>query len=124
MPRVKSGVTTRQRKKKIFRISKGYYSNKNNRWRMAIQAVERSLRFATIHRKDKKGDFRKIWIIRINAAARLEGLTYSRMISGLKKAGVAVDRKILAYLAINDAPAFHELAEKAKSALPVPASAA
>lgn len=118
MPRVKSGVTTRRRKKKIFRISKGYYSNKNNRWRMAVQQVERSLRYATRDRKDNKGNFRTLWIMRINAAARLQGLSYSRFINGLKTAGVQIDRKMLAYLAVNDTSAFAQLAELAKAKCP------
>jgi len=116
MARVKSGVTTRQRKKKTFRIAKGYYYSKRSRWRQVVQQVERSLRFAYVGRKDKKGDFRALWIQRINAAARLCGLTYGQMIHGLKKAGILIDRKMLAELAVVDANAFKQVAEIAKSA--------
>lgn len=116
--RVKSGVTSRQRKKKTFRISKGYYSNKNNRWRMAVQQVEKSLRYAYRDRKDKKNDFRELWIGRINAAAREAGLAYSRFISGLKASNIEINRKMLSDLAVRDPEAFNELAQVAKSALP------
>src|SRR5689334_5574142 len=116
MARVKSGVTTRQRKKKTFKIAKGYYYSKRSRWRQVVQQVERSLRFAYVGRKDKKGDFRALWIQRINAAARLNNLSYSKLISGLKKAGVALDRKMLAELAVADPKAFQQLAEMAIAA--------
>lgn len=115
--RIKSGVTSRQRKKKIFRISKGYYSNKNNRWRMAVQQVEKSLRYAYRDRKDKKGEFRGVWIGRINAAARESGLAYSRLMDGLKKANIEINRKMLSDLAVRDPRAFDELAAVAKNAL-------
>ena len=115
--RIKGGVYTRKRKKKIFRISKGYYSNKNNRWRMAVQQVEKSLRYAYTDRKDRKGNFRSLWIIRLNAAAREEGLSYSRFISGLKKADIVIDRKMLEELAVNDIVSFKQLAEIAKSSI-------
>ena len=116
MARVKSGVTTRQRKKKTFRIAKGYYYSKRSRWRQVVQQVERSLRFAYVGRKDRKGDFRALWIQRINAAARLHHLSYSQLIFGLKKAGVGLDRKMLAELAVVDAAAFKQLAETARAA--------
>jgi large subunit ribosomal protein L20 len=118
MARVKSGVTTRQRKKKTFRIAKGSYYSKRARWRQVVQQVEKSLRYAYVGRKDRKGDFRTLWIQRINAAARLNNLSYSQLIHGLKKAGIGLDRKMLAELAVADAQAFQQLAEKAKASLP------
>ena len=118
MARVKSGVTTRQRKKKIFRIAKGSYFSKRSRWRQVVQQVEKSLRYAYVGRKDRKGDFRTLWIQRINAAARLHDLSYSQFIFGLKKAGIGLDRKMLAELAVSDEQAFKQLAETAKAALP------
>jgi len=117
MARVKSGVTTRQRKKKTFRIAKGYYYSKRSRWRQVVQQVERSLRYAYVGRKDRKGEFRALWIQRINAAARLNNLSYSRFIYGLKKAGVSLDRKVLADLAVADPKTFQELAETSKAAV-------
>ncbi len=116
MARVKSGVTTRQRKKKTFRIAKGSYFSKRSRWRQVVQQVERSLRFAYVGRKDRKGDFRSLWIQRINAAARLNDLSYSRLMFGLKKAGITLDRKMLAELAVVDAGAFKQLTDQAKAA--------
>src|SRR5262245_10938590 len=116
MARVKSGQTTRQRKKKIFKIAKGSYYSKRSRWRQVIQQVERSLRYAYVGRKDRKGDFRTLWIQRINAAARLNDLSYSQFIHGLKKAGIGLDRKMLAELAVADEQAFKKLAETAKAA--------
>ena len=118
MARVKSGVTTRQRKKKIFRIAKGSYFSKRSRWRQVVQQVEKSLRYAYVGRKDRKGDFRSLWIQRINAASRLHNLSYSQFIFGLKKAGIALDRKMLAELAVADEQTFKQLAEAAKAALP------
>ena len=117
MARVKSGVTTRQRKKKTFRIAKGSYMSKRSRWRQVVQQVERSLRYAYVGRKDRKGDFRELWIQRINAAARLNDLSYSRFIHGLKKAGIGLDRKMLAELAVADEQAFKKLVETAKAAV-------
>ncbi|MBI2118118.1 MAG: 50S ribosomal protein L20 [Elusimicrobia bacterium] len=117
MMRVKSGVYTRQRKKKLFRISKGYYSNRNNRWRQALQQVERSLQYAYRDRKDRKGEFRSLWIIRLNAAARMFGLSYSQFVQGLKKANIGLNRKMLAELALKDIPVFEQIAQKAKAAL-------
>jgi large subunit ribosomal protein L20 len=116
MARVKSGVTTRQRKKKIFRIAKGSYYSKRSRWRQVVQQVERSLRFAYVGRKDRKGDFRALWIQRINAAARMNNLSYSQFIFGLKKAGIELDRKMLAEIAVVDAAAFKQLADAARTA--------
>ncbi len=117
MARVKSGVTTRQRKKKIFKIAKGSYYSKRSRWRQVVQQVEKSLRYAYVGRKDRKGDFRELWIQRINAAARLNGLSYSKFINGLKKAGIGLDRKMLAELAVVDQAAFKQLADTAKAAV-------
>jgi len=114
--RAKSVVATRQSKKKYFRMAKGYYATKKNRWRMVIQQIEKSLVFAYEHRKDRKGDFRSLWIVRLNAAARENGLSYSRLIAGLKKANVLVDRKMLAELAVNDPAAFTNIAQIAKDA--------
>jgi large subunit ribosomal protein L20 len=115
MSRVKSGVATRRKKKKWFKLAKGSYSNKRNRWRMVIQQVERSLHFAYRDRRDRKAEFRKLWIIRINAKVREAGLTYSKFIAGLKKAGIVINRKMLAYLAINDEATFSKLIDVAKS---------
>ena len=114
--RVKSGVYSRQRKKKAFRISKGYYSNRNNRWRQAIQQVEKSLQYAYVDRKDRKGDFRQIWIARINAAVRPLGLSYSDFIHNLKKSNIQLNRKMLSELALNDAPVFNEIVQASKAA--------
>lgn len=114
--RAKSVVYTRQRKKKIFRLAKGSYATKKNRWRMVIQQVERSLSYAYTGRKDNKANFRTLWIVRLNAAARGEGISYNKFISGLKKANIAIDRKILAEIAVNDSAAFKQLIELTKAA--------
>ncbi len=111
MARVKTARTTRARHKKVIKQAKGY------RFRMAKQAVMKSGMYAYIGRRDKKSDFRKLWITRINAAARMNGLTYSTLISGLKKAGVVINRKMLAELAISDSKAFSELSNVAKKNL-------
>jgi large subunit ribosomal protein L20 len=115
--RVKSGTTTRQRKKKVFRISKGYYSNRNNRWRQALQQVRKSLAYAYRDRKDRKGEFRQLWIARVNAAVRIHGMSYSKFMSGLKKSNVTLNRKMLSELAIHDAPAFEQIVQQAKASL-------
>jgi large subunit ribosomal protein L20 len=112
--RAKSVVYTRQRKKKWFRRAKGAYASKSSRWRMVIQHLEKSMRYMYVGRKDKKGDMRAIWIQRINAAARQNDLSYSRFMNGLKKAGVLLDRKVLADVALNDPSAFGELAKLSK----------
>ncbi|MDR1195286.1 MAG: 50S ribosomal protein L20 [Endomicrobium sp.] len=114
--RTKSVVYTRQRKKKYFRLAKGSYATKKNRWRMVMQQVERSLNYSYVGRKDKKANFRTLWIIRLNAAVREEGISYNRFISGLKRANVAIDRKMLAEIAVNDNVSFKQLIEIAKSA--------
>ena len=117
--RIKSGTTTRQRKKKIFRLAKGYYSNRRNRWRQVIQQVDRSLRYAYVGRKDLKGEYRQLWIARINAAVRPAGLSYSQFISGLKKSNILLNRKMLSELAIHDATLFAQIVEQSRSALKV-----
>ena len=117
MARVKSAMTTRARHKKVLKQAKGYYGAKHYRFRNANQAVLKSLSYAYVGRKDKKSDFRKLWITRINAAARMNGLTYSKLISGLKKANVTINRKMLADLAVNDPEAFTVVVETAKAAL-------
>ena len=116
MARVKSAMTTRARHKKVLKQAKGYYGAKHYRFRNANQAVLKSLSYAYVGRKDKKSDFRKLWISRINAAARMNGLTYSKLISGLKRANVTINRKMLAEIAVSDAKAFAEIAEVAKKA--------
>jgi large subunit ribosomal protein L20 len=114
MARVKRGVTKHRRHKKILKLAKGYRGAKSKLFRPANEQVLKSLAYAYVHRKDKKGDFRKLWITRINAAARLNGMSYSRMMNGLKLAGVSVNRKMLADLAVNDAAAFTQLVNTAK----------
>ena len=116
MARVKTAVITRKKHKKILKRAKGYYGAKHYRFRMAKQAVMKSGMYAYVGRKDKKSNFRKLWIARINAAARMNGTTYSKMIAGLKKANVVINRKMLAELAVTDSKAFTELAEVAKKA--------
>ena len=116
MARVKTAIITRKKHKKVLKRAKGYYGAKHYRFRNAKQAVMKSGMYAYVGRKDKKSDFRKLWIARINAAARMNGLTYSRMIAGLKKANVTINRKMLAEIAVSDSKAFAELAEIAKKA--------
>ncbi|MDR1417820.1 MAG: 50S ribosomal protein L20 [Endomicrobium sp.] len=114
--RTKSAVYTRQRKKKIFRLAKGSYATKKNRWRMVIQQVERALAYSYVGRKDNKANFRTLWIVRLNAAVRQEGISYNKFIFGLKKANITLDRKMLADIAVNDNAVFKQLVEIAKSA--------
>ena len=116
MARVKTAIITRKKHKKILKRAKGYYGAKNYRFRMAKQAVMKSGAYAYVGRKDKKSNFRKLWIARINAAARMNGTTYSKLIAGLKKANVVVNRKMLADLAVTDAKAFTEIVKVATSA--------
>ena len=116
MARVKSAIITRKKHKKILKQAKGYYGAKHYRFRNANQAVMKSLSYAYVGRKDKKSNFRKLWIARINAAARMNGITYSKLIAGLKKANVTINRKMLAEIAVNDEKAFAEIAEIAKKA--------
>ena len=117
MPRTKGGVVTHRRHKKVIKQAKGHRGLRHKIFRQANESVMHALRYAYEHRRDRKGDFRKLWIMRINAAARLHGLSYSRLINGLSKAGVEVDRKVLADLAVRDDAAFGQIAEKAKAAL-------
>ena len=117
MPRVKRGVTAHRRHKKVLKKAKGYYGARSRVFRVAKQAVTKAGQYAYRDRKVRKRMFRGLWIQRINAAARMNGLSYSRMINGLNKAGVAIDRKMLADIAVHDLPAFGQLAEKAKAAL-------
>ncbi len=117
MPRVKRGVTTRRRHKKILKQAKGYYGARSRSFKVAKQAVVRAGVNAYRDRRQRKRQFRRLWIARINAAARQQGLSYSRFIAGLKKAAIDVDRKVLADLAVNEKATFQVLAEEAKSAL-------
>ena len=117
MARVKTAIITRKKHKKILKRAKGYYGAKHYRFRMAKQAVMKSGNYAYVGRKDKKSNFRKLWIARINAAARMNGTTYSKLVAGLKKANVVVNRKMLAEMAIHDAEGFAKLVEVAKSKL-------
>ena len=117
MPRVKGGTVTRRRRKRILKLAKGYYGAKHLLFKTAKQQVMKSYMYAYRDRRQKKRDFRKLWITRINAAARLNGLSYSVLMNGLKKAEVAVNRKMLADLAVNDPAAFTVLADTDKKAL-------
>ena len=117
MARVKRGVQARRRHKKILKQAKGYYHARRKVFRVAKQAVTKALQYAYIGRKQRKRQFRSLWIVRINAAARMYGMSYSRFMNGLLKAGIALDRKVLADIAVHDAAAFTTLTEKAKSAL-------
>lgn len=115
MARIKKGVNAKKKHKKILKLAKGYYGAKSKLFRPANEAVMRALRSAYRGRKEKKRNFRRLWITRINAAARMQGLSYSKFMFGLKQANVDIDRKILADLAMNDMAAFAELAEIAKA---------
>lgn len=115
MARVKGAVTTRARHKKVLKRAKGYFGAKSIRYRMANQAVMKSLNYAFNGRKDRKRDFRKLWIARINAAARINGMSYSKFMAGLKAKNIDINRKILAELAVNDSETFKQLVEKVKA---------
>jgi large subunit ribosomal protein L20 len=115
--RAKAGPTTRRRHKKVIAQAKGHRAGRHNLFGQANQSVMHALQYAYEHRRDRKGDFRSLWIVRINAAARLHGLSYSRLMSGLKRAQVEIDRKLLADLAVRDAFAFAAVAETARAAL-------
>lgn len=117
MARVKGGYTTRQRRKKVLKLAKGYVGSKRTLYRTANEQVMRSLRYSYRDRKQRKREFRKLWITRINAAARMQGLSYSKMMNGLSKAGVEINRKMLADLAINQPETFNGLVETAKKEL-------
>ena len=114
MARVKGAVTTRARHKKVLKRAKGYFGAKSIRFRMANQAVMKSGMYAYVGRKNKKRDFRRLWIARINAAARQNGMSYSKFISGLKKANININRKMLAEMAVSDSQGFAALVEKIK----------
>jgi large subunit ribosomal protein L20 len=115
--RVKTGIVRRRRHKKILKMAKGFYSGRRKHFRKAKEQIERSLVYAFRDRRQKKRDFRKLWIIRINAGCRLNGINYSRFINGLKKANIELDRKILADLAMNNPETFAKVVEAAKAAL-------
>ena len=117
MARIKRAMMTRKRRKKTLKMAKGYFGAKSKRFKMAKQAVMKSGNYAYIGRKQKKRDFRRLWITRISAACKLNGMNYSTFMHGLKKAGIDMNRKMLSELAINDAAAFTALTEKAKAAL-------
>lgn len=117
MPRVKRGVTAHARHKKVIERAKGYRGRRKNVFRVANQAVNRAEQYAYRDRRQRKRDFRSLWIVRINAAARANGLSYSRLMNGLHKAAIELDRKVLADIAVHDKETFHQLAEKAKTAL-------
>ena len=116
MPRVKRGSKRRAKRRKLLSLAKGYFLNKGKLYRAAKEAVDRAGNFAYVGRRNKKRDFRRLWIIRINAAARLHDLSYSQFLAGLKRAGVELDRKTLADLAVKDPAAFGKLVESAKAA--------
>lgn len=115
--RIKRTVNALKKRRKIFRLSKGYFGNKSKSYRIAREAVMKSLNYAFKGRKLRKRDMRSLWIARINASARINGLSYSKFMHGLKAAGINLNRKVLADLAVNDAAAFAALAEKAKAAV-------
>ena len=117
MPRVKRGTVRRAKREKLLTLAKGYYANKSKLYRFAKEAVDRALKSAFVGRRRKKRDFRRLWIVRINAAARQQGISYSRFIAGLSRAGVTVDRKMLAELAVSEPAAFTALTARAKDAL-------
>lgn len=117
MARIKGALMTRKRRKKTVKLARGYYGAKSRLFKMAKQALMKSGQYAYIGRKQRKRDFRRIWITRISAAAKMNGMNYSTFMNGLKKAGVTLNRKMLAELAVSDAAAFTALVEKAKAAL-------
>ena len=117
MPRVKSGVTAHKRHKKILKLAKGYRGSRSKQFKKANELVMKALYYARRDRRAKKGEFRRLWIARINAAARINGISYSRLVCGLTKAGVEVNRKMLADIAISDANAFTKVVEVAKENL-------
>jgi len=121
MPRVKRGTVRRAKRKKLLGLAKGYYANKSKLYRSAKEAVDTALKYAFVGRRDKKREFRRVWIIRINAAAREQGITYGQLIRGLKMAGIGLDRKSLADLAVKQPSAFARIASQAKDALAAPA---
>ena len=120
MPRVKRGTVRRAKRKRLLKRAKGYYANKSKLYRAAKESVDTALKYAFVGRRRKKRDFRRLWVVRINAAAREQGLTYGQLISGLKAAGVTLDRKMLADMAVNEPASFASLARQAKEAKPLP----
>ena len=116
MARIKRAVNAQKKRRKMLKLAKGYYGAKSKQYRIASEQVRRSLAYSYVGRKHRKRDFRRLWIVRINAAARLNGLNYSAFINGLKRKGVVINRKMLADLAVNDAQAFSQLAQLVKSA--------
>lgn len=114
MPRVKRAITAKKKRRKILKMAKGFFGARSRLIRTATEAVERSMKYAYRDRRARKRDFRKLWIARINAAARLNSISYSRLIDGMKKANIAIDRKVLADLAVHDAQAFSQIATIAK----------
>jgi len=123
MPRVKRGTVRRAKRKKLLARAKGFYQNKSKLYRAAKESVDTALKYAYVGRKNKKREFRRLWVVRINAAARENGLTYSQLIRGLKAAGSTLDRKMLADIAVTNPAAFAKVAAQAKAALPTPANA-
>ncbi|OIM96851.1 50S ribosomal protein L20 [Pediococcus acidilactici] len=117
MPRVKGGTVTRRRRKRVLKLAKGYRGAKHIQFKVAKDQVMKSGLYAFRDRRNRKGEFRRLWIARINAAARMNGLSYSKLMHGLKEAGIDMNRKMLADLAVNDADAFKALTEEAKKAL-------
>lgn len=117
MPRATNGPATRKRRKRVLKKTRGYFGNKSRLYRFAKDALERSEQFATRDRRKKKGEFRRLWIVRINAGCRAHGMAYSRFMSGLTKAGIELNRKVLSEIAIHDEEAFKGLVDKSKAAL-------
>ena len=115
MARIKGGVSTHKRHKNILALTKGHRGQRNHIWKRAHESMTHALAYAFAHRRDRKGDFRKLWIARINAAARLNGITYGRLIDGLNKSGIELDRKILADMAVTQPQAFAELVRSTQS---------
>ena len=116
MPRVKRGTVRRAKRKKLLARAKGFYQTKSKLYRAAKEAVDTALKYAFVGRRNKKRDFRRLWIVRINAAAREHGLTYAQLINGMKTAGIEIDRKVLADLAVTEPAAFAAIADKVKAA--------
>ena len=123
MPRVKRGTVRRAKRKKLLARTKGFFANKSKLYRAAKESADTAGKYAFVGRRNKKRDFRRLWVVRINAAARENGLTYGQLISGLRAAGVVLDRKMLADLAVTEPAAFARLVDQARSARPTPAQA-
>ena len=115
--RVKRALIRRTRKRKVFKLAKGFVGRKKNVWRTAVEAVHHAMAYSYRHRRTRKRDFRRLWIVRVNAAARQHGISYSRLMHGLKRANVILDRKVLAHLAVSDPEAFGAVVEAARSQL-------